>query len=402
MRCEAEIRFFCQTVEQMHIQTLRFRRDDMPEPDLGLRATLGIKLVDPLLFAQGKEKVLYSATDVFSCSYFALVLPEQEILLIGPYLRGLVDDRTLMQLLERCRRSPSALPSLRRYYDSLTCLDNDRILTVLVNTLCCTLWGGPDQYEMMTVSVHDDFEAARIQTENQRLLEETDIRVLEQRYEVERQLINAIAHGMTHQAQMIATSFSTAGMERRTADPLRDAKNYAIIGNTLMRKAAEQGAVHPLHIDRLSSSFAKTIESLRSIDEVVRLLRTMVHKYCLLVRNHSMRTYSQLVQHVILRIESDLTADLSLKAHADFLNVNSSYLSTLFKRETGITLTEYVNRQRIEHGIFLLNSTEMQVQTIAQHCGISDVNYFTKLFKRLIGKTPKEYRQDTHMVIPPK
>jgi len=44
------------------------------------------------------------------------------------------------------------------------------------------------------------------------------------------------------------------------------------------------------------------------------------------------------------------------------------------------------------HAIFLLNATDMQVQTIAQYCGIPDVNYFTKTFKRIVGKTPKEYR----------
>ena len=62
--------------------------------------------------------------------------------------------------------------------------------------------------------------------------------------------------------------------------------------------------------------------------------------------------------------------------------------------ETGMTLTDYVNRQRVEHGIFLLNATDMQIQTIAQYCGIPDVNYFTKTFKKFIGKTPKEYRQN--------
>ena len=70
--------------------------------------------------------------------------------------------------------------------------------------------------------------------------------------------------------------------------------------------------------------------------------------------------------------------------------MNASYLSTLFKKETGITLTEFVNRSRIDQAIFLLNTTDMQIQSVAQNCGIPDVNYFTKLFKRMIGKTPKE------------
>lgn len=169
-------------------------------------------------------------------------------------------------------------------------------------------------------------------------------------------------------------------------------KNYTIILNTLLRKAAEAGAVHPLHIDSLSARFARKIELAASTKAIDALQKEMVHKYCLLVKNHSLKGYSLLIRKVIIQIDADLTADLSLRAQAELLNVNSSYLSTLFKKETGSTLTEYVNRKRIEYAIFLLNTTSLQIQTIAQYCGIPDVNYFAKTFKKHIGKTPKEYR----------
>lgn len=106
-----------------------------------------------------------------------------------------------------------------------------------------------------------------------------------------------------------------------------------------------------------------------------------------------MKGYSLLIRKVLTRIDYDLTADLSLKTQADLLNVNASYLSTLFKKETGTTLTDYVNKKRVDNAIFLLNSTNMQIQTIAQYCGIPDVNYFTKIFKKYISQTPKEYRE---------
>ena len=107
-----------------------------------------------------------------------------------------------------------------------------------------------------------------------------------------------------------------------------------------------------------------------------------------------MKGYSLLIRKVLTQIDSDLTADLSLRTQAEQLNINSSYLSTLFKKETGTTLTEYVNRKRIEHAIFLLNTTNMKIQAIAQACGIPDVNYFTKIFKKQIGITPKDYRDN--------
>ena len=69
-------------------------------------------------------------------------------------------------------------------------------------------------------------------------------------------------------------------------------------------------------------------------------------------------------------------------------------LSTLFKKEMGMRLTDYVNKKRIEHAVFLLNSTSMQIQNIAQYCGIPDVNYFTRILKKYMEKTPTEYRQE--------
>ena len=120
----------------------------------------------------------------------------------------------------------------------------------------------------------------------------------------------------------------------------------------------------------------------------------MVKEYCLLVKKHSSNNYSLPIQRVITYIDTDLTADLSLKALSDSLNINPSYLSTLLKKEMGMTLTNYVNKKRIEHAVYLLSSTDMQIQNIAQYCGIPDVNYFTKIFKKVMNKTPSEFKEE--------
>lgn len=51
-------------------------------------------------------------------------------------------------------------------------------------------------------------------------------------------------------------------------------------------------------------------------------------------------------------------------------------------------------KKRIEHAVYLLSSTDMQIQNIAQYCGIPDVNYFTKIFKKVMNKTPSEFKED--------
>ena len=99
------------------------------------------------------------------------------------------------------------------------------------------------------------------------------------------------------------------------------------------------------------------------------------------------------VRKAILLIGADLSADLSLHSLVETLTLSPAYFSDLFRRETGQTLSHYINEQRMLLAAELLDSTALQIQTVAQHCGVLDVQYFSKLFKKHIGMTPKEYRK---------
>ena len=92
-------------------------------------------------------------------------------------------------------------------------------------------------------------------------------------------------------------------------------------------------------------------------------------------------------------IDSDISAELSLNNLAKKQGISAGYLATIFKKETGKTVSEYIKDKRIEHAMYLLSTTHLQIQTIALHCGILDVQYFSKIFKKKIGKNPKEYRE---------
>lgn len=220
------------------------------------------------------------------------------------------------------------------------------------------------------------------------------LQLVEQRYEAENRLMELVRKGRGQKVQQILSSFPRSELEKR-ADPTRDVKNYSIILNTLMRKATEQGGVPPIYIDRLSSDFAIRIEKATQWEAFQSLWNEMAKGYCQLVRKHATAAHSPLVQKAIYRIDFDLTADLSLRATAAFLNVNPSYLSTLFKKETGQNFTDYVTQKRMDQAAYLLSSTRMRISAVAQGCGISDDNYFTKLFKHHYGLTPTQYRQNS-------
>lgn len=345
----------------------------------------------------GPNKI-YRFSDQFMCHYLILKIPDEEnplYFVIGPYITSRFTKREIRSRIDKFAFPPEIVSQLEDFLLSLPILSSESSLLTLANTLGECIWGGLNNFSVQDIG-HTVFSDLEPVAERPDYMEPMDaflsMRLLEKRYSDENRLIQAVSQGQTHKAEMLISHFSAVHIDRRAPDMIRNLKNYLIVVNVLMRKAAEYGAVHPLHIDSLSSRLARQIEQTNGEEALFRLANEIVRKYCLLVRNHSMKGHSLLVRKILVRIDSDLTADLSLKAQADFLDVNPSYLSTLFKKETGTTLTEYVNRKRVEHGIFLLNTTQMQIQTVAQNCGISDVNYFTKTFKKIVGKTPKDYR----------
>lgn len=364
MGFQNDLHFFEQLLKNFHLpfQYISYPLDSTSNIDLGLRKILNPN-ADFTHFMEYIPKDLdshkfYYVYDKYGCNYIFFQVPERKpvtLLFIGPYL-----------------------------------LTKHSILLTLVITLGEKLWGSIENFSLEEVH-QSNLEISQLYNSEDPI---HTVKLLEDRYEAEQNFIHAVSQGQLLKAQLHMPKLSTANLEQRTTDSIRNLKNYTIILNTLLRKAAETGSVHPLHIDNLSSHFAKKIEAITSEKEALHLQQEMVQKYCLLVKNHSIQGYSPLIQKVMTQIDADLTGDLSLKALSASLNINSSYLSTLFKKETGSTLTEYVNRKRIEHALQLLRSSNMQIQTVAQHCGVSDVNYFTKLFKKQIGKTPTEYREN--------
>ena len=338
---------------------------------------------------------VYRLRDTFDSRYIFLQLPEtptDAVLVIGPYLTEVPTREKLLELAEYLGISPSRQKHLLNYITSLPLLPDNSQLYMLLDVFYERLWGvngftvdylDRDSYKELLLQGNSD------QEEDNTLL---NMKNMELRYSYENELMHAVAKGQLHKAESMLSSSSTFLFEQRVADPVRNAKNYCIIMNTLLRKAAEQGGVHPIFLDSASSAFAQDIEQAVSLEQIPSLMTEMFRAYCRLVRKHSTRDYSPPVQQALLYIEANLASDLNLRTLADMLNISSSYLSTIFKKETGATVTDFIARRRVERAKDLLRTTRLQVQTVAQHCGILDVHYFSKIFKKISGMTPKEYR----------
>lgn len=370
---------------------------------IGLQDILNYNMDSSTIFqifeSRCKPNTLYRLKTPLLCHYILFRLPdttESVYAYVGPYILTPISKQDILKLAEQFKVEPGNIAQLEQFYMNLPLISDESLLFTVLYTLGEYIWNDAnnftisDDFQFPSALPRDFVPIMDVQSPDDALL---TIQILEQRYKEEQQLMQAVSAGQLHKAELTLSHLTSRQPEARTENPVRDMKNFAIILNTILRKAAESANIPSIQIHTISSQYARKIELITSQSSFTSISKEMVRKYCLLVQNHSLKTYSKPIRRVITEIDYDLTADLSLKSLAQLLNINPSYLSTLFKRETGSTLTEYVNRKRVDHAILLLNTTDMQIQNIALYCGIPDVNYFTKTFKKIVGKTPKEYRQ---------
>ncbi|MCC8066537.1 MAG: helix-turn-helix domain-containing protein [Clostridiales bacterium] len=190
------------------------------------------------------------------------------------------------------------------------------------------------------------------------------------------------------------------GMPGRIPDELTEWKYDLITQKALIMQSLHEIGIPVSLLDRTNTEFIRKIYGAADTGECLRISEQMAVRFCRMNSLKEVRRYSMLVQKVIQETDRDLSQPLTLQYFSNMLNVNSSYLSNLFSKEVGMTLTEYVTAQRISYAADQLLTTQQPIKTIAKKSGIPDVQYFSRLFKRRTGQTPSQYRESYEKILP--
>ena len=94
-------------------------------------------------------------------------------------------------------------------------------------------------------------------------------------------------------------------------------------------------------------------------------------------------------------INNHYAEDISVEMAAKEVNMSRSYFSQLFKMHMGMGFTDFVNKVRIAKACEMLGNPSMRIQEIACSVGITNYNYFSILFRKMVGCTPSEYRKNS-------
>ena len=104
--------------------------------------------------------------------------------------------------------------------------------------------------------------------------------------------------------------------------------------------------------------------------------------------------YSNSIQEAISYIHKNYgREDLSTNLVAKQVNISLSWLSTKFKEEVGVGISDYLNKIRIQRAKQLFDEQDYMIYEVAEKVGFTSSQYFSKIFKQISGVTPNEYRR---------
>lgn len=380
------------------VNTIKHPFDQIESLDLGLRFRIlkyerNTDHAKNRILSLEKDKI-YLFTDLFACNYIVFYYPDQQtVASIGPFLFEQMNKEKFIELLNRLS-IPSAYDSLLyEYYSSITYIPTQTFLETLILQMGKTLYGESCRIIYLDSDMHD---FQKLQKQNLlRLPDEksSHIDFLSMRCKLENNLISAISSGNLKLALKLNTEANDflSLSQPRLSNKLRDYKNHAISFIAMVRKSLELKGIHPIYTDAIASTFVSEVEQCANIEELQILIKKIVTAFCNIANEYQHKTHSSLIDTILTYVDIDLCSNLTLNTFAKNLNVNASYLSALFSREMGMTLTDYVTMKRIERAKYLLGLTECSIKSVAEQCGYSDIYYFSRIFKRETGISPKEF-----------
>lgn len=159
-----------------------------------------------------------------------------------------------------------------------------------------------------------------------------------------------------------------------------------MVNTVLMKNNIE---AHELFVNTEYETYRKM--SLKNYDNYMEFCKYLLQKAYSYI--DYVRENTSIVEVVKKYIEEHYNEEISRNELAGIVYLNADYLARLFKKEEGISITDYVIRMRIKKASELLQYSEISINEIAMKVGYDNFSYFSRLCKKMLGCSPKDYRK---------
>src|SRR5579875_956990 len=378
-----------QVFDHERISQIHYARYDLPAVLEYLKQEELVRILQYPL----EQGVVYRFRDPFQLEFLAVGIwhetAYQGTIVVGPAISKTFHPRLLNEASRQERLPLSMQRQLQQYYNTLTIVDEAKqqaIGFLLINIFL----PGTRQPQIIEATLPTSEGTAQ----NFAVALEQNQQMIERRYQIENKILHAIATGNARLLKETMQELREISWPLRHPNaPVRSLKNLSLTANTLYRKAAESGGVHPLYLDSISGRFAIQIEQAQSIAELLSLDEEVPKAYCNLVQETSVAAFPTIIKEAVTYLRFNIDQPVGLDTLAKTLSVNPSHLSRVFKQALGMTITTYINKRRVEEAKYLLDHSNASIIEIAARVGYNDPNYFSKVFRKWERITPHEYRK---------
>ena len=220
-------------------------------------------------------------------------------------------------------------------------------------------------------------------------------------YDRETAFYRSIQAGDRENALRFFTPLEEAGFGVLSEDPLRNLQYHVVITVAFITRYCMAGGMPVETALSLSDLYIRRIDRCTAPAEVHALHRELVGAYA--ERMHALarrRPYSRPVQKCTAYIHAHLHERITVEALCGVSGLSRSYLSRLFRQETGLTLQQYVTQQKLEAAREALEFTDQPITALAQVLAFSSESHFISAFRQHMGVTPGEYRRQRQNLPP--
>ncbi|MEX1378109.1 MAG: AraC family transcriptional regulator [Eubacteriales bacterium] len=212
-------------------------------------------------------------------------------------------------------------------------------------------------------------------------------------YDNELAFYDAVKTGDINKVKTLMLPLTSTGLGHLSDEPSRNLKYHFIITTAFITRFCIEGGMDSEVAYTISDLYIQRADVCNSCEEIKSLHKEMVYDLTNRMRNLKHKNiYSKNVAICIDYIDSHLHTRINITDLAIIVKLNPNYLCTLFKKETGITLSRYIRLQRIKTSMNLLKYSDYTCLDIANFLSFSSHSHFINIFKKEVGMTPLEYR----------
>ncbi len=142
----------------------------------------------------------------------------------------------------------------------------------------------------------------------------------------------------------------------------------------------------PVDKGELNDTIRKAMEEWKDISEQKTAVKEQKEE------KRGMENGEQIIRRIMEEVQKDCTKRFSLRTFSEQYHISEAYLSNLFAKVAGVSLMNYIMKIRVEKSVDLMLQTKMKINDIAEAVGYEDTRYFTRVFKKVTGKTPSDFR----------